>query len=93
MTNRHYLLGFDKETGVVRQEWLISSACEDAVARILRMGTARLAMIDPRALTARQAERVGAAIGQRIDPGLHDYFVQAFDEAPATAARQPEAAE
>lgn len=86
MTNRHDLLGFGKETGAVRQQWLIPSASEDAVAHILRMGTTPLAMIDPRELTAQQAERVGAAIGQRIDPVAHDYFMQAFDEAPATAA-------
>jgi hypothetical protein len=93
MTNHHYLLGFDKTTGAVRQEWVIPSACEDAVAQVLRMRTARLAAIDPRELTGRQAERVGAAIGQRIDPESHDYFVQALAEAPAAAARQPEAAE
>lgn len=86
MTNRHDLLGFGKETGAVRQQWLIPSASEDAVAHILRMGTTPLAMIDPRELTAQQAERISAAIGQRIDPVSHYYFVQAFDEAPATAA-------
>lgn len=93
MTNRHYLLGFDKKTGAVRQEWLIPPACEATVARILRMGTTRLAVIDPHELTARQAQQVGVAIGQRIEPRSHDYFVQTFAEAPAVAARQPEAAE
>jgi hypothetical protein len=92
MTNRHYLLGFNKKTGAVRQEWPIPPVCEDTVVHILRVGTTRLAVIDPRELTVRQAERVGAAIGQRIEPGSHDYFVQAFAERPAAAVRQPEAA-
>ena len=63
--------------------------CEAAVARIIQAGADRLAAVDPRELTARQAERVGTAIGQRIEAGTHDYFVQAFDEPGVAADRQP----
>lgn len=93
MTIRHYLLGFDKDSGAVRQEWAIPAAYEPDVARILRLGAARLAMVDPRALTRLQAERVAETIWRRIDTDAHDYFVQAFDETPALTARQRAAAE
>lgn len=93
MTMRHYLLGFDNVTGAVRQEWPIPPDCEPAVAGILRAGAKRLAAVDSRALTPQQATRVGAAIGQRIEAGTLDYFVQAFDEAAVAAAHRPEAAE
>lgn len=93
MTMRHYLLGFDKLTGAVHQEWPIPSDCEPAVGRILRADASRLAVVDPRALTTGQAARVGTAIGQHIEAGTLDYFVQAFDEAPVAAARRPVAAE
>jgi hypothetical protein len=93
MTMRHYLLGFDKASGLVRQEWRIPPDCEPAVAHILRVDADRLAVVDPRALTPRQAMRVGMAIGQRVEAGTHDYFVQAFDDAVVAAAHHPEAAE
>jgi hypothetical protein len=93
MTMRHYLLGFDKATGTLSQEWPIPPRCEAEVARIIRIGAGRLAAVDPRELTPRQAVRVGTAIGQRIEAGTHDYFVQAFDEPGVVAARQPAAAE
>ena len=93
MTIRHYLLGFDKATGALRQEWPIPPGCEPAVAHILRDNADRLAAIAPRELTPRRAERVGAAIRHRIDPGAYDYFVQAFDESSKVTARQPAAAE
>jgi hypothetical protein len=93
MTMRHYLLGFDKVTSVVRQEWPIPPDCEPSVARILRADSGRLAVVDPRALTPRQAARIGTAIGQRIEAETLDYFVQAFDEAAVAAAHRPEAAE
>lgn len=93
MTIRHFLLGFDKATGAVHEEWAIPTVCEAAVARILRAGANRLAEIDPRELTPRQAESIGKVIRQQIDAGTHDYFIQAFIEAPIAAARQSEAAE
>lgn len=93
MTIHHYLLGFDKVTGAVRQEGPIPPDCESAVARILRSDANRLAFVDPRALTPRQAARVGTAIGQRIEAESLDYFVQAFEEAAVAAAHRPEAAE
>jgi hypothetical protein len=52
-----------------------------------------LAVVDPRALTPRQAVQVGAAIGQRIDSETHDYFIQAFEEAGVAAVHRHEAAE
>lgn len=93
MTIRHFLLGFDKATGALSQEWPIPPRCEAAVARIIQVGADRLDAVDPCELTRRQAERVGTAIGQRIEARTHDYFVQAFDEPGVAAARQSAAAE
>ncbi len=93
MAIRHYLLGFDKATGAVHHEWRIPSHCESALARVLRVDANRLAVVDPRALTPRQAVQVGAAIGQRIDYETNDYFVQAFEEAGAASVHRHEAAE
>ena len=86
---RHYLLGFDKVAGTVHQEWPIPPDCEPAVAGILRADANRLAVVDPRALTLRQATRVGTAIGQRIEVGTLDYFVQAFDESGGGSGPSP----
>jgi hypothetical protein len=93
MTIRRYLLGFDKATGAVHHEWRIPSDCEPTLARVLRVDANRLAVVDPRALTSRQAVQVGAAIGQRIDSETHDYFIQAFEEAGVAAVHRHEAAE